>query len=96
MQVNISGHHVDLTPSLREYVETKLERLERHYDKITNVRVALTLDNQKHKAEAVFMVAGGEIHAGAESEDMYSAIDALADKADRQLVKHKEKTNSKR
>lgn len=96
MQVNISGHHIDLTTSLREYVETKLERLERRYDKITNARVILTLDNQKHKAEAVFMVAGGEIHASAKSDDMYSAIDALADKADRQLVKHKEKTKAKR
>lgn len=91
MQLNITGHHVELTAALREYVETKFAKLERHFDQITNVQVTLTVDKLRQIAEATLKVAGGEIHASAESEDMYAAIDQLIDKLDRQLIKHKEK-----
>ncbi|NMY38353.1 MULTISPECIES: ribosome-associated translation inhibitor RaiA [Pseudomonas] len=96
MQVNISGHHVEVTAPLRAYIGEKLDRLERHFDKITNVTVILTVEKLLHKIEATLHipVGKGEVVANAEHTDMYAAIDNLADKLDRQLKKHKEKTVS--
>ncbi|SEI40616.1 putative sigma-54 modulation protein [Allopseudospirillum japonicum] len=95
MQLNITGHHLELTDALHEYVNTKFTRLERHYDHITNVQVTLTVEKERQIAEATLSVTGGEVHAHAESEDMYAAIDGLVDKLDRQLIKHKEKTQAR-
>ncbi|MDV7209665.1 sigma 54 modulation protein /SSU ribosomal protein S30P [Azotobacter beijerinckii] len=91
MQVNISGHQLDVTDALRDYVEEKLSRLERHFDRITNVQVIMTVEKLKQKIETTLHVAGAEVVANAEHEDMYAAIDLLVDKLDRQLIKHKEK-----
>lgn len=92
MQITVSGHHVDVTPALRDYVTGKLGKLQRHFDNITNTNVTLTVEKMVQKAEAVVHVAGADLFATAESEDMYAAIDGLTDKLDRQLIKHKEKT----
>ena len=92
MQINISGHHVEVTPALREYVMSKMDRLQRHFDQITNTDVTLIVEKLVQKAEATVHVSGADLFANAESEDMYAAIDLLADKLDRQLIKHKEKT----
>lgn len=92
MQLNISGHHVELTPALKDYVSEKLNRLERHFDHISNCQVTLEVDKVRQIAEATLHVVGGEIHAKAEDEDMYAAIDGLVDKLDRQILKHKEKS----
>ncbi|PSF05966.1 hypothetical protein C7H09_11520 [Marinobacter fuscus] len=91
MQLNISGHHVELTPALKDYVNTKFEKLERHFDHITNCQVILQVEKLRQMAEATLHVSGGEIHAKAENEDMYAAIDGLVDKLDRQILKYKEK-----
>ena len=91
MQVNISGHQLDVTDALRDYIGEKLSRLERHFDKITNVQIILEVEKLKQKIEATLHIAGGEVVANAEHQDMYAAIDLLADKLDRQLIKHKEK-----
>ena len=92
MQINISGHHVEVTPALRDYVMTKFDRLQRHFDQITNTEVTLIVEKLVQKAEATIHVSGADIFATADSEDMYAAIDLLADKLDRQLIKHKEKS----
>jgi len=92
MQLSVSGHHVDLTDALRNYVTDKFERLERHDDHITNVHVVLTIEKVVHKAEATLHTSGAELFADAAAENMYAAIDALIDKLDRQIVKHKEKS----
>jgi putative sigma-54 modulation protein len=92
MQITISGHHVEVTDPLREYVITKFDRLQRHFDQITNVDVTLIVEKLVQKAEATVHVSGADIFANSESEDMYAAIDLLADKLDRQLIKHKEKS----
>jgi ribosomal subunit interface protein len=94
MQINVSGHHVEVTPALRDYVVTKFDRLQRHFDQITNTDVTLIVEKVMQKAEATIHVAGADLFATSESEDMYSAIDALVDKLDRQLIKHKEKHRS--
>ena len=91
MQLNVSGHHVDMSDSLKNYVHTKFGKLERHFDSMTNVNVVLTVEKQSKKAEASVNVTGGQLFAIAESEDMYAAIDSLADKLNRQILKHKEK-----
>lgn len=91
MQINLTGHHVEITDALRDYVVSKFDRLERHFDHITNVHVILNVEKLAQIAEATLHVNGGELFANAEHEDMYAAIDALVDKLDRQVKKHKEK-----
>lgn len=91
MQINLTGHHVDITDALRDYVQDKFERLERHFDQVIDIHVVLTVEKNHNKAEANLQVSGNQIHADAVHEDMYAAIDALIDKTDRQLIKHKEK-----
>ncbi|CAM3019648.1 ribosome hibernation promoting factor [Vibrio rarus] len=94
MQINITGHHVELTDSLQEYVNSKFQKLERFFENITNVQVILKLEKVNHIAEATLHVSQGDIHATAEEDNMYAAIDALVDKLVRQLTKHKEKLSS--
>ncbi|MBR9866250.1 ribosome hibernation promoting factor [uncultured Amphritea sp.] len=91
MQINITGHHVELTDSLNDYVQSKFEKLERHFDNITNAQVTLSVEKTRQKAEGDVHVAGGQLFASDEQEDMYAAIDGLIDKLDRQIIKHKEK-----
>ncbi len=91
MQFTVGGHHIDITSALRNYVHTKMERLERHFDHVTNMHVVLSVEKLRQKAEATLHVSGANLFANAEHEDMYAAIDALIDKLDRQIKKHKEK-----
>ena len=91
MQLTISGHHIDLTEAMQSYVENKMERLERHFDQVTNVNVILSVEKMRQKAEATVHITGNDVFANAEDENMYAAIDALVDKLDRQIKKHKEK-----
>jgi putative sigma-54 modulation protein len=94
MQINITGHHVDLTDSMQEYVDSKFAKLERFFEHITNVHVVLKVEKLNQIAEATLHIAQGEIHASADSDNMYSAIDSLVDKLVRQLNKHKEKLSN--
>lgn len=96
MQINISGHHLDLTDPIKNYVTSKMERLERHHDRITSINAILSVDKLIQKAEATVHVSGAEFFADTEHEDLYAAIDLLTDKLDRQLIKHKEKLRSHR
>jgi putative sigma-54 modulation protein len=96
MQLNVTGHHVDVTPSMHDYVSQKLERLERHFDHVTNVHVILSVEKLRQKAEATLHISGGNLFADAQDEDMYAAIDAMVDKLDRQIKKHKEKMTDHR
>lgn len=96
MQLALSGHHVDITDSLREYTTTKFERIKRHFDKVIDVHVILTVEKLQQKAEATIQLNGTKIFAEDTQENMYAAIDTLVDKLDRQVVKHKEKMRSHR
>ena len=91
MQLTISGHHLEITAALHTYVHSKLERLERHNDRITQVAVILSVEKLGQKAEATVHANGVELFAESEHNDLYAAIDALADKLDRQLIKRKER-----
>jgi putative sigma-54 modulation protein len=91
MQIDLTGHHVELTDPLRNYVSEKFERLERHFDHVTDVHVILSVEKLRHKAEATIHISGGKLFADSTEADMYAAIDGLSDKLDRQIKKHKEK-----
>lgn len=91
MQLDIHGQQIDVTPALRDYVDSKLQRLARHFDQPFDVRVQLGLDKPDHRAEATVTVSGKALHADASAIDMYAAIDLLADKLDRLLLKHRKK-----
>jgi putative sigma-54 modulation protein len=96
MNLQLAGHHVDIPPALRDYVRNKLERVTRHFDHVIDVSVVLTVDKLQQKIEANVHVRGKDLHAQAIEPDMYAAIDMLADKLDRQVLKHKEKLTSHR
>ena len=91
MQINLTGHHVEITDSLRDYVNEKIGRLEKHFEKVSNTHVILSVENVRQKAEATVNMSGNSIFAEATADDMYASIDALTDKLDRQVKKHKEK-----
>ena len=91
MNLNISGHHVDLTNPLRDYVLTKLKRIERHFDHVISADVILSVEKMRQKAEATIHASGANLHAEAVDGDMYAAIDLMMDKLDQQTRKHKEK-----
>jgi len=91
MQLSVTGHHIDVTESMRNYVSTKIEKIERHFDLVTDVHCILKVEKLRHTAEATVNVNGGKIFADSTDEDMYAAIDSLVDKLDRQVRKYKEK-----
>ncbi len=97
MNLTISGHHLEVTPAIRAYVQNKLERIVRHFDQVIDMAVILTIDNnsekdKRQKAEITVRVSGKAIYVESVSEDLYAAIDTLIDKLDRQVLKHKTKT----
>lgn len=96
MQLNVSGHHIEVTDALRGYVETKIEKIERHFDLVSDVNCVLTVEKLRHKAEARVNVNGGTIYADNTEEDMYAAIDGLVDKLERRVRKYKEKLGDHR
>ena len=91
MQLIVTGRHLEVTEALETYAATRLKRLERHFDKVSQVHVVLSIEKARHRAEATVHVTGREIFADAVADDMYPAIDALIDKLDRQIKRHKER-----
>ena len=96
MQINVTGHHVEVTDSMRDYVGSKFGRLARHFDHVIDVHVILTVEKQRQRAESTLYVNGANIFADATHDSMYAAIDGLVDKLDRQVLKHKEKIQGRR
>jgi putative sigma-54 modulation protein len=96
MNLTISGHHLEVTPALRNYVTTKLDRIIRHFDQVVDVKVLLSVENLKEKerrqrAECSIHVKGNDMFAESAHEDLYAAVDDLVDKLDRQVVRHKDR-----
>jgi len=89
MNLNLTGHHIEITPAIRTYVTTKIERITRHFDHVIDVSVILSVEKLRQRAEANVHVSGKAIFCETDHEDMYAAIDALVDKLDRQILKHK-------
>ena len=91
MNLNVSGHHVDVTPAILSYVRAKLDRISRHFDHVIDAHVILTVNKIRQKAECTLHVRGKDLHCESEEEDLYAAIDLLADKLDRQVLRYKDK-----
>lgn len=91
MNLQITGHHLEVTPALREYVTTKLDKVTRHFDHVIDVNVILAVEKLKQTAEVTVHVRGKDIHVESEDSDLYAAIDILVDKLDRQILKYKQK-----
>ncbi|HEX8875089.1 MAG TPA: ribosome-associated translation inhibitor RaiA [Nitrosospira sp.] len=96
MNLNLTGHHVEITPAMRDYVTSKLARITRHFDNVIDVNVILSVEKLRQKAEANVHVRGKDIFVEADGADMYASIDDLVDKLDRQILKHKEKNTDHR
>ena len=91
MNLHMTGHHLEITPSIREYVSSKMIRINRHFDHVIDVNVIMSVDKLQQKVEANVHLSGKDIFAESVDQDMYAAIDLLVDKLDRQLVRHKER-----
>ena len=96
MNLSVSGHHLEVTPSLRSYVASKLERVTRHFDHVIDAHVILTVEKLRQKAEVTLHVRGKDLHCESEETDLYAAIELLADKLDRQVLRYKDKLYDKR
>ena len=96
MNLNLTGHHVEITPAMRDYVTSKMDKIRRHFDHVIDVSVILSVEKLKQKAEANVHVRGKDIFVETDSADMYASIDSLVDKLDRQILKHKEKNTDRR
>ena len=96
MNLNVSGHHIDVTPAILSYVRSKLERVSRHFDHVIDAHVIHTVDKIRQKAEVTLHVRGKDLHSECEEQDLYAAIDLLADKLDRQVLRYKDKLYDKR
>jgi putative sigma-54 modulation protein len=91
MNLHLTGHHVEITPAIRDYVVSKLERVERHFDHVIDVNVVMTVEKLDQRIEANVHLSGKDIHVQSHDGDMYAAIDGLIDKLDRQVIRHKER-----
>jgi len=91
MNLHLTGHHVEITPAIREYVTGKLEKINRHFDHVIDVNVVMTVEKLDQRIEANVHLSGKEIHVQSHDGDMYAAIDGLIDKLDRQVIKYKER-----
>lgn len=94
MNLNISGRHLEVTPAIREYVMNKMARVARHFDNVIDTQVMLSIERLKHTAEVTMRLRGKDIHCEASDGNLYSAIDLLADKIDRQVIKYKSKVQN--
>jgi putative sigma-54 modulation protein len=94
MNLSITGHHLDVTPAIREYIQTKIARVTRHFDHVIDTQVMLSVEPLKHRAEITMHVRGKDIHCEAIEDNLYAAIDVLIDKVDRKVVQHKNRTQN--
>src|SRR5690606_5977431 len=95
MHLSITGRHLEVTPAIREYVLNKMARVSRHFDNVIDTQVILSIDRLKHNAEVTMRLRGKDIHCAADDENLYAAIDLLADKIDRQVIKYKTKVQNR-
>jgi putative sigma-54 modulation protein len=92
MQITVTGQQLEVTEPLRDYAQEKIGRIQKHFDHVITTSIVLHVEKNRHKAEATVHAAGASLSASAEAADMYAALDELADKLDRQVLRHKEKS----
>lgn len=96
MRINFTGHQIEITPALKTFTQKKIDKLSAHFDKITNINIVFGVEKLQHTVEATIMITKGEIHASATDENMYTSVDLLIEKLEKQLAKHKEKMREHR
>lgn len=96
MNLQLTGHHLEITPAIREYATSKFSKIKRHFDNVIDVNIILSVEKLKQKAEATVHISGKDVFVECEDENLYAAIDALVDRLDRQVLKHKEKLSDRR
>ena len=96
MNLHLTGHHVQITPAIRDYIDSKLDRIGHHLDKAIDVNIILSIEKLQQKVEATVRIPGKDVFCESTDADMYAAIDSLADKLERAIRKHKEKNLSQR
>ncbi|HCI13845.1 MAG: ribosomal subunit interface protein [Gallionellales bacterium GWA2_60_142] len=96
MNINLTGRHLEITPAIREYATGKFGKIKRHFDNVIDVNIILSVEKLQQKAEATIHISGKDVFVECEDENLYAAIDALVDKLDRQVLKHKEKVADRR
>jgi putative sigma-54 modulation protein len=96
MNLHITGHHLEVTPAIREHVTSKFDKIKRHFDNVIDVKIILSVEKLKQKAEATIHISGKDVFVECDDENLYVAIDTLVDKLDRQVIKHKEKLAARR
>lgn len=96
MNLHLTGHHLEITPAIREYATGKISKIKRHFDNVIDVNMILSVEKLRQKAEATVHISGKNVFVECEDENLYAAIDTLVDKLDRQVMKHKEKLSARR
>ena len=96
MNIHLTGRHLEITPAIREYATSKIGKIKRHFDNVIDVNITLAVDKLRQKAEATIHLSGKDVFVECEDDNLYAAIDALVDKLDRQVMKHKEKISARR
>jgi len=96
MNIHLTGRHLEITPAIRDYATGKIGKVKRHFDNVIDVNIILSVEKLKQKAEATIHISGKDVFVECEDENLYAAIDALVDKLDRQVIKHKEKLAARR
>lgn len=96
MNIQLTGHHLEITPAIREYTTSKLNKIKRHFEGVMDIAVIISVDKLVQKAEATVHISGKNVFVESEDENLYAAIDALVDKLDRQVMKHKGKLSAQR
>lgn len=96
MNLHITGHHLEVTPAIRDHVTSKFDKIKRHFDNVIDVKVILSVEKLKQKAEATIHLSGKDVFVECDGADLYAVIDQLVDKLDRQVLKHKEKMSARR
>jgi len=96
MNIHLTGRHLEITPAIRDYANSKIGKIKRHFDNVIDVNIILSVEKLKQKAEATIHLSGKDVFVECEDENLYAAIDALVDKLDRQVMKHKEKISARR
>ncbi len=91
MNLKVSGHHLEITPAIHDYLQDKLAKVSRHFEQVMDIDVILSVDKLDQKVEAKVHLSGKDLFCESIDADMYAAIDGLADKLDRAVLKHKEK-----
>lgn len=89
MNINVRGKHIEVTDALREYVEKRVGKLEKYFDNLEDIQVTLLVEKDRHRVEVTAPISGMILRGEEETTDMYSSIDLVVEKLEKQINKYK-------